>query len=270
MPAPELNAVITKKIEVAPGLCILHISPDGWELPDFKPGQFVALGLPGSSERYQFSYAEVDAPDPNKIIRRAYSIASGSKDKEYFEIYVSLVKSGALSPRLFNLKIGDKLWVNKKVTGMFTLDEVPDSFNIMLFATGTGVAPYMSMLRTNSIMHEKRKYAVVHGAYNSWDLGYRSELVMIENFCDNFNYIPTITDISNEPMPWNSNIGFVQSVWERKLIQEKWGMEITPENTHIFLCGHPKMIDDMTELLEKDGFIEHKRKKPGQIHVEKF
>ena len=270
MPAPELNAVITQKTEVAPGLSIFHIRPDGWELPEFKPGQFIAVGLPGSAPRYQFSDAEIEPADPDKFIRRAYSIASGSVDKDYIEIYVSLVKSGALTPRLFNLQTGDRVFLNQKISGMFTLDEVPEDHNIILVATGTGVAPYMSMLRSSSIANDKRKYAVVHGAYNSWDLGYRSELMMIERLTKNFTYIPTITDIKNEPLPWGGQVGFVQRIWEQKLVDEKWGEKVTPENTHIFLCGHPKMIEDMLELVGKEGFKEHKKKDPGTVHVEKF
>ena len=64
--------------------------------------------------------------------------------------------------------------------------------------------------------------------------------------------------------------GFVSKVWEDKDIQKEWGFEITPDNTHIFLCGHPLMITGMVEILEKDGFTEHSRKNPGTIHLEKF
>ena len=270
MAVAEPNTIVSQKVEVAPGLIILRLVPDGWELPEFLPGQYTVIGMPGKAERYTYSEPEQKTPDPERLIKRAYSIASSSKEKEYLEIYIRLVTSGALTPRLFALNIGDKLWMSDKAKGMFTLDQVPEDQNIILFATGTGVAPYMSMLRSNVIIREKRNYAVVHGAWNSWDLGYRSELLTIERLCPNFHYIPVISSPDKEPMAWNGETGFVDKVWTAGMIQKAWQHDITPDNTRIFLCGHPEMISSMIGFLEKDGFKEHSSKSPGQIHLEKF
>ncbi len=270
MPQPELNAVVGQKVEVAPGLIILRVSPLGWELPDFTPGQFTVLALYGSAPRYEYSEPEAIPEPPDKLIKRAYSIASSSMEKQYIEFYIRLVTTGALTPRLFALNPGDRLWLSPKISGMFTMSEVPEDKNIILFATGTGVAPYMSMLRSSVISRENRNYAVVHGALNSWDLGYRSELLTIERLCPNFTYIPIISEPEKEPLPWPGPVGFVSKVWEDRIIHKKWGMEITPENTRIFLCGHPQMITGMIDLLGKDGFTEHTRKNPGSIHLERF
>lgn len=131
MPEPALNAVVT-----------LRVAADGWKLPDFAPGQFAVLGLPGSAPRYDLAEPEDPPPDPQKLIRRAYSIASSSLTREYMEFYVALVTSGTLTPRLFALNIGDCLWLSQKVTGMFTFDQVPEDRNVVMIATGTGLAPY--------------------------------------------------------------------------------------------------------------------------------
>lgn len=270
MALPELNSVLAQKVEVAPGLIILRIVPDGWELPEFIPGQYTVIGLPGSAPRYMYSEPEPTAPREDKLVRRAYSIASSSKEKQYIEFYVRLVTTGALTPRLFAMNNGDKLWMSAKTKGMFTIGEVPQDQNIILFATGTGVAPYMSMLRSSVISQEKRKYAVVHSALNSWDLGYRSELVTIERLCPNFKYVPLISEPEKEPIPWGGRSGFVQQLWQEKVVQDIWGHEITPENTRIFLCGHPEMIREMLLLLEKSGFKEHTSLEPGSIHMEKY
>jgi ferredoxin--NADP+ reductase len=270
MALPELNCVLAQKVEVAPGLVIIRVVPEGWELPEFIPGQYIVLGLPPDAERYMYSDPEPSPPRQDKLVRRAYSIASSSKEKQYVEFYVRLVASGSLTPRLFALNIGDKLWMSTKTTGMFTMDEVPQDLNIVLFATGTGVAPYMSMLRSNVIIQEKRNYAVVHGALNSWDLGYRSELLTIERLCPNFHYIPIISEPDKEPIPWGGRVGFVQKIWKEKDIQKMWDLDLSPENTRIFLCGHPEMIREMVELLEKSGFREHTKLEPGSIHMEKY
>jgi len=150
------------------------------------------------------------------------------------------------------------------------MDEVPQNKDIILFATGTGVAPYMSMLRSHIISQEKRKYAVVHSALNSWDLGYQSELLTIERLCQNFTYLPVISEPGKEPIPWGGRIGFVQRIWQEKVIQQLWGHEITPDNARIFLCGHPEMIREMLVLLGKYGFREHTNLEPGSIHMEKY
>jgi ferredoxin--NADP+ reductase len=265
MANPVFNAVIAQKVEIAPGLIILRLMADGWELPEFKPGQFTILGLNPDAPRIREAEPEGLLEDTEKMIRRAYSVASSSREKEYIEFYVRLVTSGALTPRLFALRNGDPLWLSPKITGMFTLDKVPQEKNIILFATGTGVAPYMSMLRSNVILREKRNYAVVHGALNSWDLGYHSELLTIERLCPNFTYIPIISEPEKEPRPWKGLTGFVAEICDQEIIQKIWNMEILPENTEIFLCGHPMMITGMIDLLSKDGFIERET-----IHLEKF
>jgi ferredoxin--NADP+ reductase len=266
----ELNAVLGQKIEVAPGLIIIRILPKGWQLPVFTPGQYTVLGLFGSALRYMYSEPEPKPSPPDKLIKRAYSIASSSMEKQYIEVYVRLVTTGSLTPRLFALNIGDKLWLFSKAKGMFTMAQVPQAQNIILFATGTGVAPYMSMLRSQVINQESRKYAVVHSAWNSWDLGYQSELLTIERFCPNFYYMPVISSPEKEPIPWHGETGFVQKIWENKIIHKKWNLDINPENTRIFLCGHPDMIREMIALLGKSGFKEHTSLQPGTIHLEKY
>lgn len=265
----ELNCIVSQIVQVSPSMKILRISPDGWDLPDFKAGQFVALLLPPSVPRCPEATEEFNVVEDDKMIKRAYSIASSSKTKEYIEFYITLVHSGSLTPRIFSLKIGDRIGMGTKFVGMFTLDQVAPDQNIILIATGTGVAPYMSMLRTDALKGG-RKIAVVHGAANSWDLGYKSELNLLETITERLIYIPTITDPNKEHTKWNGHAKFIQDMWKEKIIEKQIGYTPTPENTHIFLCGNPKMINTMVELLSEDGFTEHSKRNPGQIHIEKF
>ena len=153
---------------------------------------------------------------------------------------------------------------------MFTLDDVPSDQNIILIATGTGVAPYMSMLRSNALHVSNAKLSVIHGAANSWDLGYSSELMLIQSMSDRFTYIPTILMPEKEPAGWHGETRMVQELWQDGLIERSWGFKPTSDNTHVFLCGNPAMTDAMTELLEKENFQVHARKSPGQIHIESW
>jgi ferredoxin--NADP+ reductase len=266
----SLNAVVTQRTEVAPGLVILRVVPDGWAVPDFKAGQFAVLGLPGAAKRYSFSLPDPNPPIPDKLIKRAYSVASSSVAKVHLEFYVSLVPSGLLTPRLFALAAGDRVWLSPKITGMFTLDQVPLDRHIVLLATGTGVAPYMSMLRTHLVAGGPRRFAVIQGARNSTDLGYQSELMTMAHLCPNFTYIPSISRPKGEKVPWPGPTGHVQDVWASDPLTSPWGFTPAPTNTDIFLCGNPSMIDDTLVILERQGFKEHKPCAPGNVHLERY
>jgi ferredoxin/flavodoxin---NADP+ reductase len=267
----ELNAIVQQVVQVSPIMKVFRIAPLGWELPDFKPGQFVAIALPSTATKCPEATTidEPGEPESERLIKRAYSVASSNLSRDYVELYITLVHSGALTPRLFNLNIGDKIWIGSKFAGMFTLDQIDEDQNIVLIGTGTGVAPYMSMLRTDAL-HRKGNIVVIHGASNSWDLGYSSELNLLQALSPKFRYIPTITLPDREFTPWAGRTEFIQEIWEDGTVEKLWGFKPTSENTHIFLCGNPKMVSGMIECLEKDGFREHSRKEPGQIHAEKF
>jgi ferredoxin--NADP+ reductase len=126
------------------------------------------------------------------------------------------------------------------------------------------------MLRTQLVCGGPRRFAVLHGARHSWDLGYRSELVTLERNCSNFTYTATVSRPGQEPVPWRGHVGYVQDLWRSKPLGDTWGGSPTPEDTHVLLCGNPQMVDSMLEALGEEGFREHTRKKPGQVHVERY
>ncbi len=266
----ELNARVTERVDVAPGLMILRVAPEGWPLPLFRPGQFAVLGLPVEAPRVPLSDQEETSRRPGSMIRRSYSIASSSKQNEYLEFFVTLVRSGELSPRLFALAVGDSVWLGPKITGLFTLDDAPLEADIVMIATGTGLAPYMSMLRTHLAAHESRRWAVIHGARHSWDLGYRAELSTLARTYPDFHYLPAVSRPGEERPPWTGAVGRVQDVWTSGTVESLWGVAPAPEHTHVFLCGNPAMIGDMIDRLGGEGFREHTRRQPGQIHTEKY
>lgn len=264
------NAIVTHRMDVAPELMILRVAPDGWKLPKFNPGQFGVIGLPGSAPRSADSKPEEHPPAQGAWIKRAYSIASSSLSSEYLEFYVAFVASGALTPRLFNLKVGSKIWLSERISGMFTLEGVPETSNVVLIATGTGIAPFVSMVRTYLAQDSKRRYCILHGARHSWDLGYQDEFHSMQRLCKNFKYACIVSRPKEEIVPWIGNVGYVQDLWERGVVRDLLGEDPKPENTHVFLCGNPGMIDSVIHVLEKRGFKEHKRNNPGQIHVERY
>jgi ferredoxin--NADP+ reductase len=266
----SLNAVLTQRRDIAPGLAVFRVEPDEWKISEFKPGQFAVIGLPGGAARCEESDMEEKPAPEEKIIRRAYSIASSSLELQYLEFYVVLVESGALTPRLFALQPGDRLWLGKKITGGFTLDNVPEGRNLVLIATGTGLAPYISMLRSQLLHTRQAKVGVLQGARHSWDLGYRNELAMVERDHANFTYLPSVTRPASEQTPWTGLTGRIQEIWARQPFRERWGFDPTADNTHVLLCGNPAMIDTMVDVLGQQGFREHAKKSPGEIHFERY
>jgi len=251
-------------------LIILRVAPDGWQLPKWESGQFAVLGLPESAPRTMLSDADPDRANSDKLIRRAYSIASSPDERGYLEFYITLVQSGALTPRLFALKPGDRLALGSKISGMFTLDEVPEGQNLVLVGTGTGLAPYMSMLRSELQCHKDLHTVVLLGARHSWDLGYRGELIAMQRYCPTFHYIPVISRPNEELVKWSGQTGYVQDLWDRGLVEMAMGTRPRPDNTHVLLCGNPSMIEGMIAQLSAEGFVESTRKEPGQIHAEKY
>lgn len=268
-PSPTAyNATLVGREEINPQLIISRVRPDG-ELFDFKPGQFAVLGLLGREARVAEADPEDPAPPPDKLIRRAYSIASSSLQKQHLEFYLTLVTSGELTPRLFALGYGARLFLSPKASGLFTLDRVPPGKALILVATGTGLAPYMSMLRTLLIQETQRRFVVLHGARYSWDLGYRAELETLARLRPNFTYLPSITRPEEDPH-FRGLTGRIQTLLEQGIVQTHSGVELAPDQAEVFLCGNPDMIKAAKDLLQARGFTPDQGKNPGTIHIEEY
>ena len=266
--ATPYNATLIGREEINPQLVILRVRPDG-ELFQFEPGQFTVLGLLGCEPRVPEATAEEPAGDPQKLIRRAYSIASSSVERQYLELYVALVPSGELTPRLFRLRPGGRLFLSPKASGMFTLDRVPTDKAVLLVATGTGLAPYVSMLRTMLIRETERRFVVLHGARVSWDLGYRAELESLTRLRPNFTYVPTILQPDQDPH-FRGQTGLIQTLLEHGVVERLAGLPLDPTRMDAFLCGNPGMIMAVKALLQARGFTPDHGKQPGTIHVEEY
>src|SRR5208283_4448026 len=188
------NAAVIGREEINPQLLVLRVEPDA-AMFDFKPGQFAVLGLLGREPRVPEAAVEEPVSEPDKMIRRAYSIASSSVERRYVEFYLTLITSGQLTPRLFALRHGSRLFLGPKATGVFTLDRVPPGKAVILIATGTGLAPYISMLRTMLMHDAQRRFVVLHGARYGWDLGYRGELESLARLRPNLPTSPASHDL---------------------------------------------------------------------------
>jgi ferredoxin--NADP+ reductase len=253
---------------INPLLLVMRVQPDS-KVFDFKPGQFAVLGLLGSEKRVPEASSEDSPAELEKLIRRAYSIASCSMEKHYLEFYITLVTSGQLTPRLFALPYGGRLFVGPKPSGGFTLDRVVPGKAVFLIATGTGLAPYISMLRTLLIQDTQRRYIVLHGARHSWDLGYRGELESLARLRPNLTYIPSITRPDEDPH-FRGQTGRIQNLLEQGVAEQLSAVPLDPTQADVFLCGNPDMIQNVKALLALRGFTPDHGKEIGTLHEEEY
>lgn len=262
MPDEAYNARVASRRDLHDSLMVLRVSPDAGEAPRFEPGQFSNLGL---------FEAEVGTPHPDgpRLVRRAFSIASAARERGHFEFYVQRVDNGAFTTRLWNLAPGDPLWLDPNVYGHFTLADVPADSDVTFVATGSGLGPFVSMLREYHGRGRWRSAAVIHSARVRADLGYHDELEALQRADSNFRYVPTLT---REPADsgWRGERVRVQALFEPANFARVFGRELTPEHARIFICGNPQMIAELSADLGQRGFRPHRRKAPGQIHTERY
>ena len=145
--------------------------PDGF---DFKNGEFVMLGL---------------RPD-GKLIPRAYSIVSTNRDA-HLEFLSIQVPDGPLTSHLAQVDKGNSVWINTKTTGSLTLDHIQPGRHLYMLATGTGLAPFVSLIRAGEVFQTFERVILVHTVRIEQGLAYRDELTSRSN--DQFHYVPTVT-----------------------------------------------------------------------------
>ncbi len=248
-PPPPLNARVAARTDLNARLAIVRVEPVGWALPAFTPGQFATLGLP-------------DPQVPGTLLKRVYSIAS-APGRPTLEFYIQLIKEGELTTRLWDLGVGDALWLSEKISGRFTLDGVPDGADLVLVSTGTGLAPFVSFVRAFGGKGRWRHCAVVHGARSADELGYRDEL-SARAAKGEVAYLPLLTREPEGP-GWKGLRGRVQSLLANGRFETHAGFPLDPSRTHVYLCGNPAMIDDMEARLVKLGF-----KAKETLHFERW
>ncbi|MEI6846806.1 MAG: ferredoxin--NADP reductase [Chlorobiaceae bacterium] len=262
----KYNATVTGKIMLTPDLMILRIDTDD-PRKEFDAGQNITLGLYEFENRSDNSEFELVPAETDKLIQRPYCIASAETDTSQLEFYISQVKSGQLTPRLFNLSIGGRIYVGTVITGIFRLDETPEGRDIVMVATGTGIAPYISFLRSHIIERPESKMVVIQGAAHRWDLGYYSELTFLSKTFANFFYVPTLTDADDR---WDGYRLWIEDLLKQDILQNEYNISPDPEQTHFFVSGKPDMVAHVSDWLQEFGYKRHHPDNPGELYIEEF
>jgi ferredoxin--NADP+ reductase len=215
----------------------------------FEAGQFVRIGLDLGGERVARPFSFVNAPDDPVL-----------------EFYGVVVPEGPLSPRLARLKAGETLWVADNPAGWLILSEVPPAEDLWLVATGTGIAPFLSILRTAAPWQRYRRVILVHAARYARELVYSDLILEIER--KHGSKFKTIKFVSREEAPQALAGRIPAALADGRL--EAAGAAIAPERSQFMLCGNPEMLKDMQAALAARGLKKHRRRSPGQITVESF
>jgi ferredoxin/flavodoxin---NADP+ reductase len=215
---------------------------------DFVAGQFFQLALERNG----------------KAIKRSYSAASAPGAP--LEFYLSLVEGGELTPGLFDLNVGDELGIDPKGLGFFTLKEVPECETLWLIATGTGLGPFVSMVRQGQELGRFGRVVLVHGARTSAQLGYRAELEEASRRDSKLTYIPVV---SRSEAPPGGLSGRITTAFSSGELEQLAGQPID-KSSHLLFCGNPQMIEEMTASLKARGLTKHKRREPGHYNFEKY
>jgi len=257
-----MNATVVKRELLTPDLMIFCVKPDAG-VPDFKAGQYVVLGLSGDAPRHEIAAPERDPQNGGKIIKRAYSIGSSPIEKSVLEFFIAIVPDGSLTPRLLVPAVGERVHVGPKITGTFTLAESAAEDDLIFVATGTGLAPFISMIRTPGTIADGRSVTVVHGVRYASDFAYSAELRNYEAMHKTFRYLPIA---SRADESFTGLKGRVHGLFEDGTIK------LDSAKSRIYLCGNPAMIEEMEKNLSPQGFSTHHTKKnpSGRLHLEKY
>ncbi|MDQ6891493.1 MAG: ferredoxin--NADP reductase [Acidobacteriota bacterium] len=232
-PETHLRAEISARRDLSPDLWIIRVRPERRLI--FRPGQFATLALPAGE----------------KLVERPYSIASCPLEPE-LEFFLELVHGGRLTERLHPLQPGDPVYVRKTAKGSFTLDEESGHRTHLMIATVTGVAPFVSMVRTMQHVDGKRggghRVILLQGASRSWELGYEEELSRMKQDTTGFRYVPTVSRPAEDPS-WQGQRGRVHEIIREQLE----AVRFDSTDTTAYLCGHPGMIAAAREILAGAG-----------------
>ncbi|MDQ0349599.1 ferredoxin--NADP reductase [Ancylobacter vacuolatus] len=221
----------------------------------FKNGQFVMIGL------------QVDG----KPLLRAYSIASANYE-ETLEFFSIKVANGPLTSRLQHLKVGDEVIVGRKPTGTLLVDYLVPGRRLYLLSTGTGLAPFMSLIKDPETYEAYEKVILVHGVRTVGELAYQdfieNELPDNEFFGElvreKLVYYPTVTR-----EPYRNQGRITDLITSGKLFADLGLPPLDKEDDRVMLCGSPQLLDDMRVILKEKGFEEGSTTEPGDFVIEK-
>jgi ferredoxin--NADP+ reductase len=222
----------------------------------FSNGHFTMIGLRG---------------DNGKPLLRAYSIASANYE-EHLEFLSIKVPDGPLTSKLQHIQVGDTIVVGRKPTGTLLIDYLTPAKRLYLIGTGTGLAPYMSIIRDPETYERFEQVVLVHGVREVKELAYHDYIAnelpqnefLGEMVSKQLLYYPTVT---REAFVHQGRV--TELLESGKLSADLGVPALNPEEDRVMICGSPEMLRDLKALCEKRGFAEGNTSTPGQFVIER-
>jgi len=257
MTASEEKFTRQRLLEVqtlTPNLFTLRTSRD----PGFRftAGQFARLGVRKPS---------------GCIVWRAYSMVSAPHD-EFLDFFSIVVPDGEFTSELSRLEVGDELLVDKQAFGFLTLDRFLDGRDLWLLATGTGIAPFLSILQDFEAWQRFERIILVYSVREARELAYQQLIAELpqRDYLDGLGskllYLPVVT---REQIPGALH-GRITTLIENGELERAADLQLTPEHSRIMLCGNPQMIEDTRAVLKARDLNLAMTRRPGQVAVENY
>ena len=241
----------------------------------YLPGQYARLGVDFNEQ----------------VIWRAFSFVSAPHESQ-LEFLAVLVPDGLFTARLKELQVGDTIHVEHENYGFMTADRFSDGSDCWMLATGTGIGPFISMLRDRALWQHFEHLVLVHGVRDEAELVYRDELQRMQSQAragmgqevgdemrdkNGGAQLMLVSCVSRAPtdtpadLPERLQTGSrITGAWDSGRLEALTSLAITPERSRVMMCGNPQMIDDMRARLHKRGLVPCRKLVPGQFLTENY
>jgi ferredoxin/flavodoxin---NADP+ reductase len=222
----------------------------------FSAGQFARLGVQKAD---------------GTLVWRAYSMASAPHD-EFLEFFSIVVPGGEFTSELSRLQVGDSVLVEKQAMGFLTLDRFVDGRDLWLLASGTGLAPFLSILQGLEVWQRFERVVLVYSARTVSELAYQPliqglmQQEHLQEYAERFVYLPLVT---REQVPGCLH-GRITTLLSSGELERAAGLTLDPEHSRLMICGNPQMIDDTRALLKQRDLQLSLTRRPGQVAVENY
>jgi ferredoxin/flavodoxin---NADP+ reductase len=222
----------------------------------FQAGQFARLGVQKSD---------------GSVVWRAYSMASAPHD-QFLEFFSIVVPGGEFTSELSRLQVGDSLLVEKQALGFLTLDRFADGRDLWLLASGTGLAPFLSILQGLEVWQRFERVVLVYSARTASELAYQPlihglmQQAHLQEYAGRFVYLPLVT---REQVPGCLH-GRITTLLESGALEQAAGLSLEPEHSRLMICGNPQMIDDTRARLKQRDLQLSLTRRPAQVAVENY
>ena len=219
----------------------------------FTPGQYARLGL----------------PDGESVIWRAYSITS-APDEDTLEFYGIVVEGGQFTSRLDLLGPGDAIWLDRQVFGFMTESRFADGEDLWMLATGTGIGPFISILRDKPAWERWRHLVLVHCVRHEDELAYRHELARMAADAAPAGQLRLLQLVTRDDDGGGHLHGRITTLLQSGALEQAAGLPLDAAHSRVMMCGNPAMIEETRKLLHARGMRPVRRASPGQFVTENY